>query len=255
MEAVERLQGRFRMLYRFSLFTLLLLMSCTAGYLAGYRWGGQDKSDDIAAGTNSSRTYYVGDIVSPSPAEHGDKVFNELIDLIVASVRPEEWSENGGVGQDLRPFPGNMSLIVSAKGATHVELARFLETLRDLKFKLPEDFQRQVRAMEARKLTGPHIVKAFTQTTVTERNLLEEQFSSGVRQLSETLGLPRTWRAGEEGFPKWATAQQIAVWRRPGGQLYFALQDCRPQGQAIVTGWWEESFGVLQPLELAIAEH
>lgn len=252
MEGITRPRGRLRWLFRFSLFTLLLLMSCTAGYFSGYRWGGRQRAQDDADLAITARTYYVADLVSPVEEGFGGADFDNLIDLIVTTVSPDEWSENGGNGSEIRPFPGNLSLIVSCRGATHRELAALLEQLRDLKFRLPDDFERQVREAEARKRNAPLIVKVFTKVNRPDHHLLETQFQSGVRQLSHEHGAPNLFSAGDKSFPEWATGQRIAVWQRTGGQLYFALQDCRPQGEAIVAGWHENSFGAMQPLQFAI---
>jgi general secretion pathway protein D len=58
--------------------------------------------------------------------------FDSLIDLIVSTVASETWAENGGGEAEIRPFPTNLSLVVSQTQAVHEEIADLLEQLRRL---------------------------------------------------------------------------------------------------------------------------
>jgi general secretion pathway protein D len=58
--------------------------------------------------------------------------FDSLIDLIVSTVSTETWAENGGGEAEIRPFPTNLSLVVSQTQAVHEEIADLLEQLRRL---------------------------------------------------------------------------------------------------------------------------
>jgi general secretion pathway protein D len=58
--------------------------------------------------------------------------FDSLIDLIVSTVATETWAENGGGEAEIRPFPTNLSLVISQTQAVHEEIADLLEQLRRL---------------------------------------------------------------------------------------------------------------------------
>lgn len=58
--------------------------------------------------------------------------FDSLIDLIVSTVHTETWAENGGGDAEIRPFPTNLSLVISQTQAVHEEIADLLEQLRRL---------------------------------------------------------------------------------------------------------------------------
>jgi general secretion pathway protein D len=58
--------------------------------------------------------------------------FDSLIDLIVSTVSTETWAENGGGEAEIRPFPTNLSLVISQTQAVHEEIADLLEQLRRL---------------------------------------------------------------------------------------------------------------------------
>jgi len=58
--------------------------------------------------------------------------FDSLIDLIVSTIATETWAENGGGEAEIRPFPTNLSLVISQTQAVHEEIADLLEQLRRL---------------------------------------------------------------------------------------------------------------------------
>jgi general secretion pathway protein D len=58
--------------------------------------------------------------------------FDSLIDLIVSTVETDTWAENGGGQAEIRPFPTNLSLVISQTQAVHEEIADLLEQLRRL---------------------------------------------------------------------------------------------------------------------------
>ena len=57
--------------------------------------------------------------------------FDSLIDLITSTVKPTSWDEVGGPGS-IRPFPTNLSLVVSQTQEVHEEIVDLLEQLRRL---------------------------------------------------------------------------------------------------------------------------
>ena len=58
--------------------------------------------------------------------------FDSLIDLIISTVASDTWVENGGGQGDIRPFPTNLSLVISQTQQVHEEIADLLEQLRRL---------------------------------------------------------------------------------------------------------------------------
>jgi len=58
--------------------------------------------------------------------------FDSLIDLIISTVATDTWAENGGGEAEIRPFPTNLSLVVSQTQTVHEEIADLLEQLRRL---------------------------------------------------------------------------------------------------------------------------
>jgi general secretion pathway protein D len=58
--------------------------------------------------------------------------FDSLIDLIVSTVATDSWAENGGGTAEIRPFPTNLSLVISQTQAVHEQIADLLEQLRRL---------------------------------------------------------------------------------------------------------------------------
>ena len=57
--------------------------------------------------------------------------FDSLIDLITSTVKPTSWDEVGGPGS-IKPFPTNLSLVVSQTQEVHDEIVDLLEQLRRL---------------------------------------------------------------------------------------------------------------------------
>src|SRR4029077_6601037 len=58
--------------------------------------------------------------------------FDSLIDLIVSTVSTDTWAENGGGQAEIRPFPTNLSLVISQTQAVHEQIADLLQQLRRL---------------------------------------------------------------------------------------------------------------------------
>ena len=58
--------------------------------------------------------------------------FDSLIDLITATVANDTWAENGGGTAEIRPFPTNLSLVISQTQAVHEQIAELLAQLRRL---------------------------------------------------------------------------------------------------------------------------
>lgn len=81
--------------------------------------------------TNQSATVPIG--AGPGgmgAAANAD--FDSLIDLIEATVATDTWAENGGGQAEIRPFPTNLSLVISQTQAVHEQIADLLQQLRRL---------------------------------------------------------------------------------------------------------------------------
>ena len=256
MEDTKKQRPR-RRFFRFSLLTLMLATTCVAGYFSGWHWGTQERQQEIADATVFTKIYQVGDLVTPitpNPGKTGaaSADFDPLVELIVSTIEHDSWMENGTGNGQIQPFPSNLSLVVSNTGKTHDGITELLQQLRRLRYELPEDFLTTVREAVARKRKPVIPIKVLTQYAIEDARRMGNYFESAVKQLTNVFGKPSgIYQAGEKGFPEWATAQKVAVWNYRDGKLYFALQDCRPQGLALVTGWWEKSFGDLLPMQIA----
>ena len=122
---------RRKRVFRFSIATLLFLMLCLGGYLGGYRAGFNRGTQDVASATTFVRTYPVADLLTPkNPAAAATADFDDLIDVIVATVSPKDWTEKGTGDGEIQPFPSNMSLVVAQNQANHQAIADLLEGLR-----------------------------------------------------------------------------------------------------------------------------
>jgi hypothetical protein len=124
-------QVRKKRVLRFSVAAMLFLMLCLGGYLGGYRVGFNRGTQDAANATIFVRTYPVADLLTPkNPAATASPDFDELIDVIVATVSPKDWMEKGTGDGEIQPFPSNMSLVVAQNQANHQAIADLLEGLR-----------------------------------------------------------------------------------------------------------------------------
>jgi hypothetical protein len=114
---------------RFSLFALMLLMTCVCGYLGGYREGYTAADSTWHYGATYAKTYNVIDLVPPIPDFNG-----------LGRARPDFcqllWIlEDAKLGQpadesQIRPFEPNLCLVVNANGIVHRRVHNLLEELR-----------------------------------------------------------------------------------------------------------------------------
>ena len=252
MEETKQPLPNKRWHYRFSLASFLLFVAIVAGYFSGYRMGWQQYYQDHVF----RMAYYVSDLIKPvdAPPEWSatDKDFGPLIDFITSTVAPNEWKTTNGSTANIRPYAPNSSLTVSCSRSTHNQLSDLLQQLRELGNKLPENYLAKVRKVADRKAPTRQIVKVFPKHFPETHRTMVNNFSSALSELSKEYGQPDLIvSAGEYGFPDWLGAQRVAVWERSIGKLYFAHVECRPEGEALIVGWWEESVGPLEPLVLA----
>ena len=68
----------------------------------------------------------------PGAGGAADADFDSLIDLIVSTVAAETWAESGGGEAEIRPYPNNLSLVISQTQAVHEQIEDLLDQLRRL---------------------------------------------------------------------------------------------------------------------------
>lgn len=100
--------------------------------------GGGANGDVLAQQFNAAPTNGMSPSTVPIGAGPGgmgagaNADFDSLIDLIVSTVSTDTWAENGGGEAEIRPFPTNLSLVISQTQAVHEEIADLLQQLRRL---------------------------------------------------------------------------------------------------------------------------
>jgi hypothetical protein len=129
--------------FRFSLWTLLLVVLCFAGFFGGLRIG-YDRGYASGQGqrereTPIARVYDVTDLLLAPPS--GRQSFSDLIELVTGTVRPDSWDDTGGVGT-IAPFEAGdssevetrrFSLVISQTPNIHAQVEKLLRNLRENK--------------------------------------------------------------------------------------------------------------------------
>jgi hypothetical protein len=87
------------------------------------------------APTTYAKTYCVDDLLIEDESESGrvQVDFDGLMTKIVETCSPDFWEAAGGPGR-ISPFPLNYSLIISADGLAHKQIAELLTKLRTERF-------------------------------------------------------------------------------------------------------------------------
>jgi len=102
---------------------------------------------DVAASAPenlSVRLYEVHDlVVMPNDSKALQPDFDTLIDLIVQSVRRQDWQDNGGTIGWIKAFdgPGVLALVARHEERGHREVAAFLQMLREARQQVIFDYQ------------------------------------------------------------------------------------------------------------------
>jgi general secretion pathway protein D len=149
--------------------------------------------------------------------------FDSLIDLIVSTVSTDTWAENGGGEAEIRPFPTNLSLVISQTQAVHEEIADLLEQLRrlqDLQVTIEVRFIRLNDSFFER--IGIDFDMNIEDRTIGTADLVPGNVFEGGRQ-SATVGLLQP--AGVNVFPNFTTDLDI-----PFRQNSFDLTQVIPFG-------------------------
>ncbi len=162
--------------------------------------------------------------------------FDSLIDLIVSTVEFDSWMENGTGEGEIRPFPTNLSLVISQTQSVHEKVADLLEQLRRLQdlqvtievrfIRLSDNFFERIGVdfdFNIRGADGNFATATANALTNTGPSATVGIASDGV--LNDQLGLPSftadldvPFRQGSFGLatPQFATPQDV-------GQFGFAI--------------------------------
>jgi hypothetical protein len=126
-----------------------------------------------------TRVYRVDDLVvdDQSDASWGyDADFDQLIDVIVATVDHESWMENGTGEGEIQPFAPGM-LVVTQTRLTHSRVAALLESLRETKREINADSTGDRQEASRRPVTrsiklDDEVIASCAQVRETVRNAL-----------------------------------------------------------------------------------
>ncbi|HEY2412650.1 MAG TPA: hypothetical protein VGI40_10430 [Pirellulaceae bacterium] len=166
--------------------------------------------------------------------------FDSLIDLIVSTVHTDTWAENGGGAAEIRPFPTNLSLVISQTQRVHEEISELLQQLRRL-----QDLQVTI---EVRFITindqfferiGVDFNAKVKDTGVNAGNvgLFQPSTPTG---LSNTVGVEKQTTGN---FPTFTADLDV-----PFSQNSFAATAIPPGGQ-LATGGLNFGFAILSDIE------
>jgi len=109
--------------WQFAISSLLFVVLCIAGILAGFRAGYYSGTERRRMEDFSTKVYPVSDFTSP----------DEMILTITRNIEPESWQDLGGRGT-VGYVPDNSgSLVVYQTGAVHDSIDRVLTDLRKRK--------------------------------------------------------------------------------------------------------------------------
>jgi hypothetical protein len=232
---------------RFSLATLLFASLCIGGLLGGYQSGYRRGYSSGAAQrydeAQSVETYSTEVIVWPDlPADERAKGVDELKELITSTVAPEVWTS--AAGNEIRDFPQNQSLVITAPGYVHREIRDVFTQIESLKTRGMTDqllpaLQRMASQGKPQQQPIPLQVPKNSRMA---QAWIEKYFDATIEGTSKHWGDPKfQGKCTDSGFPLWSLDQRIATWSRGGGVSYLALRytdDGQPQ---IVAGWHEKS--------------
>ncbi len=109
---------------RFSTATLLFLVLCVCGYLAGHKQGYRDGKALWDIMPLYHKVYYAADLLD------SETELDEIVSGITREVVPECWTDAGG-NCTVKAFPENRSVVVGANQYVHEEVVKYVKALRD----------------------------------------------------------------------------------------------------------------------------
>lgn len=222
---------------------LLLVAFAALAYREGFRRGYEP--DGLAAAQTSSSlmivTYPVADLIASTPSQVLQKPasdFDPLIDLIVSTVEHDSWMENGAGEGEIQPFPSNGSLMISQTRRVHKQISDLLEQLRRLGGEI--DAKQAITLFQSWAALGRgrfHEFRTFPATTE-GKQAAHRYFSKSLQNVTAIWGTPTFHgELGDEGFPNWSTAGEIAWWPRGAGVAYMSVSFDAESRPRITLGW------------------
>src|SRR5262245_29220830 len=116
--------------WQFTLRTLLFVLLCIGGMLAGFQFGYYRGAWQRRNETMSTKVYQVGDLVQRESASGPD--FTSIIDLLTSVIDAQSWSDVGGPG-DVAGTEDPPTLVIAQTGANHDAIAALFADLRAAK--------------------------------------------------------------------------------------------------------------------------
>lgn len=116
--------------WQFGLWGILFMMACIAGFLAGYRYGGDVRDQQVATSTITVVNYDVRELLDGDSPKPIAAQLSQICDLVVDTIEPDSWHRND---RDIVPYPRNGSLVIRQSESCHEEIRGLLEQLRRLK--------------------------------------------------------------------------------------------------------------------------
>jgi hypothetical protein len=228
---------------RFSLATLLFVSLCIGGLLAGYQSGYRS---GYTAGeatrydeTQVTETYSTTTLVWPdlSPYERAAQV-STLKELIENTIATAIWAD--GTGNEVRDFPQNQSLIVTAPGSAHREIRELMTQLEALGNRGgANDLLPILQSLAAQ---GKSQVSEFPvhapKSSEAAHAWITKYFGKTVDGVADQWGEPEyRGKCTDAEFPEWSLDQQIATWSRGGGVAFLGLRYLEDGQLHLVAGW------------------
>jgi hypothetical protein len=136
-------------------------------------------TEDEANTRREVRVYRVDDLLVPDAGAGllaSDADYDSLVDLIVANVEGESWSENGTGQGEIQPFAPGM-VVVSQTRRVHEQIESLLEDLRDTKAAVLADAADQD---ESRLVTRGVAIDAEAAKTPAAQNTIREVLMKSV---------------------------------------------------------------------------
>lgn len=215
------------------------------GYRQGYRRGYEpDPMAQVMATALVVKTYPVADLVTLPAGSQPSKFpvdFDPLIDLIVTTVEHQSWMENGTGSGEIQPFPINRSLVIAQTSRVHEQIADLLQQLRRLGTSV--DAKQAISLFQSWAMHGkptslcPNLVLGGDEG----RQKIEQCFAKTQQNIVDVWGQPTFHgQRGDDGFPTWSRAEELAYWPRGAGVAYIAIELDAESRSQLILGWRPE---------------
>ena len=227
---------------RFSLATFffisLTIGTIIAGYQSGYRHG-YNSGQTIRLDETQRSEVYTTVLVIGTDLNSTERAAGvaDLTDLITSTVRSDIWSPQSG--NEIRDFPANDSIVITAPGYAHREIRDlFMQLERMATRDSVDDLLPLLQSLASQGKTIDHVVPIAEKSGTSADAFTERYFGATVRGLSKHWGDPQfQGKCQDAGFPIWSLDQQLATWRRGKGLAYVALRTTANGKLELVSGY------------------